>query len=245
MRVSNKREITVLSLGAGVQSSALAVLAAMGKISPRPEAALFADTFCEWPETYEFLAMYLRPWLEEHGLPVFTVSAGDMYEFFYSRALLPLAFGKKNEGRRRQCTRQFKIAPMKKWLRENGAQRAFVLLGITVEEGRRARPSPDKWITNVYPLVEMRWTRLDCARLLHDVGLPIPPRSRCWLCPFQPPDAWQRLFTTHPDLFERAVALEERAVARRIALGKKPLYLTGRGKPLRDVIAPVSQLVKA
>lgn len=79
-RVRGEKEIAVLSLGTGVQSSALAVLAATGKVSPRPEATMFADTFCEWPETYEFLTTYLRPWLEEHGPLVFVVSAGDILQ---------------------------------------------------------------------------------------------------------------------------------------------------------------------
>lgn len=220
-------EITIVSLGAGVQSSALAVLNALGKVEPRASAAVFADTGCEWPETYDFLFGHLKPWLEARGLPVVVVTAGDMYEFLFSKRLLPVTFGNSEKSGRRQCTDRFKIRPMKRWLRGAGARRAVVMLGITIEESHRATPSPDKWITNLYPFVEMGWTRRDCARLLLDMGLPIPPKSRCWICPMQPLDAWRLLAVQHPELFERAAALEERAIARRLAAGKEPLTLTG------------------
>lgn len=37
----------VLSLGAGVQSSTIALMAAAGEITPMPDAAIFADTSAE------------------------------------------------------------------------------------------------------------------------------------------------------------------------------------------------------
>ena len=39
--------IHVLSLGAGVQSSTLALMAAAGEVTPMPTAAIFADTQAE------------------------------------------------------------------------------------------------------------------------------------------------------------------------------------------------------
>jgi 3'-phosphoadenosine 5'-phosphosulfate sulfotransferase (PAPS reductase)/FAD synthetase len=231
-------EITIISLGAGTQSSALAVLAALGKVTPRPIAAVFADTGCEWPETYDFLHL-LREWLEEHDLPVVVVSAGDMYEFFMSRRLLPVTFGGPGRNGRRQCTDKFKIRPVKRWLRDAGADRARIALGITIEESRRVTPSPDRWITNVYPLVEMGWTRTDCLKFLLGLGFPEPPKSRCWVCPMQPLSAWRILASRHPDLFAKAIALEEAAISRRLELGKPPLTLTG-GAPLRTLFS-VSQ----
>jgi 3'-phosphoadenosine 5'-phosphosulfate sulfotransferase (PAPS reductase)/FAD synthetase len=231
-------EITIISLGAGTQSSALAVLAALGKVTPRPIAAVFADTGCEWPETYDFFHL-LREWLEKHGLPVAVVSAGDMYEFFLNKRLLPVAFGGPGRNGRRQCTDKFKIRPVKRWLRDAGADRARVMLGISMEESNRASRSPDQWITNAYPLVEMRWTRTDCLKLLLDLGFPEPPKSRCWICPMQPMSAWRVLASRHPELFAKAVMLEEAAMARRMEVGKQPLTLTG-GPPLQTLFS-VSQ----
>lgn len=219
-------EITIVSLGAGVQSSALAVLNALGKVEPRASVAVFADTGCEWPETYEFLLGHLKPWLEDRGMAVVVVSSGNLYDYCYTRSVLPVVFG-DNRVSRRQCTAKFKLQPIRHWLRGMGVRHATVMLGITVEESHRARPSRTRWISNIYPLLEMGWTRRDCARLLLDMGLPIPPKSRCWICPMQPLDAWRLLAVQHPELFERAAALEERAIARRLAAGKEPLTLTG------------------
>ena len=39
--------IHILSLGAGVQSSTLALMAAAGEVTPMPVAAIFADTHAE------------------------------------------------------------------------------------------------------------------------------------------------------------------------------------------------------
>ncbi len=47
--------IEVISLGAGVQSTTMALMAAHGEIEPMPDAAIFADTGAEPPEVYEHL----------------------------------------------------------------------------------------------------------------------------------------------------------------------------------------------
>ena len=48
------KELTILSLGAGVQSTCLALMAAKGEVTPMPDAAIFADTH-EPKEVYEHL----------------------------------------------------------------------------------------------------------------------------------------------------------------------------------------------
>ena len=53
-------EYTVLNLGAGVQSSCLALMAAMGEVKPMPDFAVFADTQAEPKSVYDWL-----DWLEK------------------------------------------------------------------------------------------------------------------------------------------------------------------------------------
>ena len=67
-------EYNVLSLGAGVQSSALALMAAKGEIGPMPDFAVFADTHAEPKEVYDYLE-YLKELLP---FPVYTVDKGDL-----------------------------------------------------------------------------------------------------------------------------------------------------------------------
>lgn len=66
--------LTVLSLGAGVQSTTLALMATHGEITPMPDCAIFADTGWEPRGVYEHLA-----WLRSPNVlpfPVHIASAG-------------------------------------------------------------------------------------------------------------------------------------------------------------------------
>ena len=68
--------LRVLSLGAGVQSTTLALMAAHGEIGPMPDCAIFADTGWEPKAVYEHLA-----WLRSPNVlpfPVHIVSAGNL-----------------------------------------------------------------------------------------------------------------------------------------------------------------------
>ena len=68
--------LRVLSLGAGVQSTTLALMAAHGEIGPMPDCAIFADTGWEPQAVYDHLA-----WLRSPNVlpfPVHIVSKGDL-----------------------------------------------------------------------------------------------------------------------------------------------------------------------
>ena len=66
----------ILSLGAGVQSSTLALMAAHGEITPMPDCAIFADTMGEPAEVYKWL-----DWLEKQlPFPVYRVTAGNLQD---------------------------------------------------------------------------------------------------------------------------------------------------------------------
>ena len=58
----------VISLGAGVQSTTMALMAAHGEIEPMPDAAIFADTGAEPQAVYEHL-----DWLRSPGVLPFPV----------------------------------------------------------------------------------------------------------------------------------------------------------------------------
>lgn len=67
----------------------------------------------------------------------------------------------------------------------------------------------DPWLTNRWPLVELGMRREDTIRWFADRGHPPPPRSACWFCPNSGQERWQYLKTNHPDLWGRAVTLDE------------------------------------
>lgn len=70
---NRKKTLTVISLGAGVQSSTMAIMAAKGDL-PMPQAAIFADTKNE-PEAVNKYLKYLKSILP---YPVYVVSKGDI-----------------------------------------------------------------------------------------------------------------------------------------------------------------------
>ena len=66
--------LTVISLGAGVQSSVMALMAAKGQITPMPDCAIFADTQSEPDHIYEWL-----DWLETQlPFPIYRITAGNL-----------------------------------------------------------------------------------------------------------------------------------------------------------------------
>jgi hypothetical protein len=71
---SDVMTLRVISLGAGVQSTTMALMAARGEIGPMPVCAIFADTRAEPKGVYAHL-----DWLERQlPFPVHRVSAGNL-----------------------------------------------------------------------------------------------------------------------------------------------------------------------
>ena len=118
----------VLSLGAGVQSSALLLMSAKGLL-PKLDVAIFADVGWEPPDVYNQLE-FLRDEGAKAGIPVVTVSVGNLKEDYLKAvkegervASIPL-FTKAKDGSDkrgklwRQCTFEYKIKPVHKYIRE-------------------------------------------------------------------------------------------------------------------------------
>jgi hypothetical protein len=239
-------DYTYLSLGAGVQSSALLVLACTDDRVPKPDVAIFADTGDEPPWVYEYVEI-LTDWAKDYGVEVITAQKGVLSEWVVDRAnggenfiALPL-FTSAEDGERkailrRQCTREFKIHPITQKVREllgyqprqRVKHRVRAMLGITIDEAQRMKPSWHKWTTNCWPLIDLGLHRDDCLKIMEDAGLPEPQKSACVYCPYHSDTYWQFLKDTHPDQFQRAVDFdyEIRDVTSKGAIGKRFLHKT-------------------
>jgi hypothetical protein len=141
---------------------------------------------------------------------------------------------------RRTCTGKFKIDVVAKWQREHGATPdapAIAGLGISVDEAHRARSdSGIAWQRLEYPLLDLRLRRSDCMALIERAGLPVPPKSACYFCPYHRPADWLRMRVERPEVFQQAVEVEELLLERRRRLGRDPVYLTRFGLPLAQAI---------
>ena len=214
-----------LSLGAGVQSSVMLLLADRGELLPRPEAAIFADTQWEPPEVYRHLE-----WLEsEVSIPIHRVTAGDIRANSLQGVSatghrnrdgggfisLPLFTPDGGLGRR-TCTNEYKLRPIEKKVRRLCGvgyrerfpvhdQLAVQWLGITTDEASRMKASRNKWQRFRYPLVDLNWRREDCrswfAEHYRDRTL---PRSACVACPFRSNEEWREI-KQDPELWQEAV----------------------------------------
>lgn len=246
--------LRVLSLGAGVQSTTLALMAAHGEIGPMPDCAIFADTCAEPKAVYEHLS-----WLMSGNVlpfPVHVVSAGDLGE----EIRLNVSGASRNEARppffirnrdgskgmlRRQCTQDYKILPIQRKVREllglKPRQRwpkepvVEQWIGISLDEAIRMKPAWVPAIVNRWPLVELRLSRWACLAWLERNGYPQPPKSACTFCPFRSDVEWRRLRDESPSAWADAVSIDRviRLPSRTRKIGEA--FLHPSLKPLDEV----------
>lgn len=239
----------ILSLGAGVQSTTMALMAAKGEFNDMPDCAIFADTGAEPKPTYDYLN-----WLMSDGLlpfPVHVVSGGNIKEDmisgmnttgqrFASVPFFTLYKGKAGMGRR-QCTKEYKLVPIRRKAREllGGkvrGQSVEMWIGISTDEIIRMKPSMVKYITNRWPLIEKRMSRHDCLTWLNKNGYPLPPKSACTFCPYRSDEGWINMKKNDPVSFAEAIEVDEairlNGTTKRM---KAELFLHRSLKPLKDV----------
>lgn len=191
----------ILSFGGGVNTTALMVLIGRGDV--HADAAVFADTQGEWPETYTYITEIAEPYLRSINLPFHRVTAGSLYDDHHKKRIIPyVAF--------RSCTDKFKVRPIRQWVRDELDGVATLLLGIDAGETRRIKTSSASAdISFEYPLVELGIDRAGCVKVIQDAGLPVPPKSGCYFCPFQNRAGYTELLKVHPDLYAKAEELEK------------------------------------
>lgn len=216
--------LRVLSLGAGVQSTTLALMAAKGEIGPMPDAAIFADTGWEPQAVYDHLAKL------EAALPfpVVRVSSGNLREDLIARGsgragrfvTVPFYLRHKNGDKgmgRRQCTAHYKIEPINKKLREMlgfrprqriPASSVEIWIGISTDEIIRMKPAQQAWITRRWPLIEERLSRNDCIKWMERAGWSAP-KSSCIGCPFHNDAFWRDMKNNDPQSWADAVDVDK------------------------------------
>ena len=252
--MTTNKIINALCLGAGVQSSALALMAEKGEITPKPDFAVFADTGDEPENVYTWLE-----WLEKQlSYPVYKVNNGKLSEKAltmqynkktkepYAKFYIPL-FLKKEEDvgiEWRICTNDFKILPVQKKIKQlskikwgEKEVRVHQWFGISMDEVQRMKPSRVKWIKNTYPHIDKGLTRGHCIQWFADNNYPTPPRSACVYCPYHSNDEWRNLKLNHPNDFDKAVKFEKQLQdvhSKQSNLKNKP-YLHRSCIPLEEV----------
>jgi hypothetical protein len=212
----------VISLGAGVQSSTMALMAAAGDLLPMPNAAIFADTGAEPSAVYRHL-----DWLERAlPFPVHRVSAGNLREQIQLAVIgearmdaRPPFFVSTGGMLHRQCTQDFKILPITRKVREllglkhrqRGPKEPAVTqwIGISLDEAIRMKPSRLDYVQHRWPLIEHRMTRWECLKWLADRQHPTPPKSACTFCPYHDDGMWRDMKANDPESWAEAVGIDQ------------------------------------
>ena len=235
-------KLRVISLGAGVQSSVLALMAARGEIGPMPGGAIFADTQWEPKEVYTHL-----DWLETQlPFPVHRVTKGNIREdTLNGRVQIPVFT--TTGMTMRQCTKDYKIDPVTRKLREllglkfrqNAPKKPVVELwmGISTDEVQRLKLAHHKFISHRWPLIEESMARSDCLRWFaeHHPNR-VLAKSACIGCPFHSNAEWRRIKKTMPEAWTDAVDFDAQLRQSQINYkGKDQLFLHRSCVPLDEV----------
>lgn len=239
-------QLRTFSSGAGVQSIAALVLCARGVLKYPIHLFCNVGDDSEHPETLAYVQDYAQPFAESHGIEwheIQRIKRDGTTETLYGRLIkdgsksLPIPVRGNDTGApgKRSCTADFKIRIIEKWIKSHGASDttpAITGIGISYDEWQRMRTSKTKFQILEYPLVQAKITRDACERIIIDAGLPVPPKSACYFCPFHTVRAWAELRKTRPDLFQKSSELESLINDRRNKDGKSPVWFSSRMKPL-------------
>ena len=249
--------LRTFSYGGGVQSTAALVLAAQGAIDF--PIFLFANVGddSEHPATLEYVRDVAMPYAAAQGIELVELRQirrnGEEVTLYQrltapdSRSIpIPMRVANGAPGRR-ACTTDYKIRRVGQWLKRHGASAdspAVVGLGISVDEFQRMSSDDPRlpYQRKDYPLITLRLARQDCRNIITAAGLPVPPKSSCYFCPFHTLRAWQAQRDNEPELFAKSVALERTLNERRATLGKDPMWMSDRLVPLDQATSPHRQL---
>lgn len=224
--------LTLLSLGAGVQSTALLILSARGDL-PKLDGAIFSDTGWEPKAVYEHLDRIEREVATPAGIPIHRVTSGNIREDAldptHRFASMPLYILNRDGSpgmTRRQCTSEYKLKPIKRKVREllgyphpiRVPKGTYVeqWIGISTDERDRAidkdtgelKTGDVNYARNRYPLLDLGMSRDQCRALLTATGFGSTPKSACVGCPFHTNAQWRDLRNNHPDEFADAVEFD-------------------------------------
>jgi hypothetical protein len=211
------RQPVIVSYGGGVNSTAL--LIGLVERHESVDAITFADTGGEKPETYEFVKTF-SAWLVSRNMPpIVTVQNDGKYKTLENnclqQAMLPsIAYG------RRACSDKYKQRPQHKWARQQPIFRnwweattrgVIKMIGYGADESHRANVRGDRFYDYEYPLIGWGWNRAVCTEAIRRHGLPQPVKSACFFCPSSTKSEVIQLGRLHPELFDRAVKMEQTA----------------------------------
>ena len=227
----------ILSCGAGMQSTALALISCAQTKEPARypqvpcyDAVLYCDLSIE-PYWVIQQVRFVQNACEACGIPFYILQSNlyrDYMRRFGRKRVAGMPFwtidpdGKKGRISRRTCTIDYKIAMIQRFARyqllgyqpyqrnrpeDIGAHELHI--GFSLEESHRSFPNNHPFFTNRYPLIEMGSERKDTyAYNLEKWGLETRA-SACMICPFHRNYFFQYLKSNFPADYKAVVDFDK------------------------------------
>jgi len=234
--------LNIISLGGGKQSSYMLLTALQGKYNFMPDFAIFSDTGCEPDYVYEYLN-WLTDYVKEiYNFQIVKVSEGnlvnDTLEYLAGKrkrvASLPLRLGNDGGLIMRQCTNDYKIKPLRKYVQKiRQGKKVRLWIGISLDEIERMKASNVLYIENYYPLIQKRISIDNIKAWFRQNQLPEPGKSACLICPFHSDNYWKEFKNQFPKEFKKACYFDN--LIRNYPNLKNKTYLSKHLKPLAEI----------
>lgn len=226
----------ILSFGAGMQSTALALMScenAIRKTNPYPlvpiyDAVIFCDLGLE-PTWVKEQMEFTRRSCESAGI-FFKVLETPLYHDFVQnfgerRTVSIPWWTLRSDGHKskmpRNCTIDYKVNEISKYVRWEllGYNRGQHLkpedykahemhMGFSAEESRRCGENPNKLFVNHFPLVEMGMTRADSYKYILEVWGLDTKASACAFCPFHRNYFFQYLKENDNEVYNAVIGID-------------------------------------
>ena len=227
----------ILSFGAGMQSTALALMSCQNATAETPvfplvpvyDDVIFCDLGMEPPWVIKQVE-FTRRACEEAGIH-FTVLKSPLHEDFMQnfgerRTISIPWWTVKEDGHKsrmpRNCTLDYKVNVISKYvrwellgykkgqrLREEDKKAHEMHMGFSYEEKRRCKESPNPMFINRFPLVDMQLVRADNYAYIRDVWGLETKASACTFCPFHRNYFFQYLKENEQEEYRRLIEVDE------------------------------------
>lgn len=253
----------ILSCGAGMQSTALALMSCENKVKgmihtlvPIYDAIIFCDLGKEPPWVYDQVKFIMNA-CDEVKIPFYILGThlfDDYVDNFGKSRVVSIPFwtidenGKKGK-MMRNCTLDYKINVMQKFVRLNlleykKGQRTKLEdmkahemhLGFSIEEKHRCKENPHKMFVNKFPLCDMNLERKDNFAYIKDIWGLETKASACNICPFHRNYFFKHLKENHLKDYKDVLILDQ------ILEEKQPdtkirskLYISKSRKRIKDL----------
>lgn len=216
--------MNIINYGGGTNSTAM--LIGMHRKGIPVDLIIFSDTGSEMPHTYQYLND-MNIWLKSHGMPEIIIleyanKDGKRVtlenDCLSNNSLPSIAYGFKT------CSLKHKKSVQDKYCNHNAqcidiwgkGEKVNRFIGFDAGEEKRKINAfvsnlQDKKFNTIYPLIDWGWYREDCIRVIQEEGLPLPGKSSCFFCPSMKKPEIKELKQKYPELYDRAIAIEDNA----------------------------------